>query len=109
LFFDPYKRNKITGSFILIDPITHNTAAVGMIIGKAKNSDSQSISVQGVLHQTKDAQAALAKYNELKLKGRTVVRMDEAELISQFGEIPNEKHSGKFVEMLLGEGIDVVK
>ena len=33
LFFDAYKTNKATGSFILIDPITNNTSAVGMIIG----------------------------------------------------------------------------
>lgn len=32
LFFDSYKLNKQTGSFILIDPITNNTSAVGMII-----------------------------------------------------------------------------
>jgi bifunctional enzyme CysN/CysC len=31
LFFDPYKKNRNTGSFVLIDPITHNTVAVGMI------------------------------------------------------------------------------
>lgn len=34
LFFDPYKKNKSTGSFVLIDPVTHNTVAVGMIIDK---------------------------------------------------------------------------
>lgn len=34
LFFDPYKKNRQTGSFILIDPITHNTVAVGMIMDK---------------------------------------------------------------------------
>ena len=34
LFFDPYKKNRATGSFVLIDPITHNTCAVGMIIDK---------------------------------------------------------------------------
>ena len=32
LFFDAYARNKATGAFILIDPITNNTSAVGMII-----------------------------------------------------------------------------
>ncbi len=32
LFFDPYTQNKPTGSFILIDPITNNTSAVGMIL-----------------------------------------------------------------------------
>ncbi len=34
LNFDPYVRNHHTGSFVLIDPVTHNTAAVGMIIDK---------------------------------------------------------------------------
>ena len=32
LFFDAYTKNKATGAFILIDPITNNTSAVGMII-----------------------------------------------------------------------------
>lgn len=31
IFFDPYMKNKATGAFILIDPITNNTSAVGMI------------------------------------------------------------------------------
>jgi len=34
LFFDPYRRNRQTGSFVLIDPVTHNTCAVGMIIDR---------------------------------------------------------------------------
>jgi bifunctional enzyme CysN/CysC len=34
LFFDPYKKNKNTGAFILIHPVTNNTVAVGMIIDK---------------------------------------------------------------------------
>lgn len=34
LFFDPYKKNKATGAFVLIDPISNNTVAVGMIIDK---------------------------------------------------------------------------
>ncbi len=41
IFFDPYKKNRQTGSFILIDPITHNTCAVGMIIDRL---DSKSLS-----------------------------------------------------------------
>ena len=32
LFFDAYGKNRATGAFILIDPITNNTSAVGMII-----------------------------------------------------------------------------
>jgi len=37
LLFDPYKKNRQTGSFILIDPVSHNTVAVGMILDKLSN------------------------------------------------------------------------
>ena len=33
LFCDEYRRNRTTGSFILIDDATHNTVAAGMIVG----------------------------------------------------------------------------
>jgi bifunctional enzyme CysN/CysC len=33
LFYDEYRRNRDTGSFILIDEVTMNTVAAGMIIG----------------------------------------------------------------------------
>jgi sulfate adenylyltransferase subunit 1 len=36
LFFDPYRKNRTTGSFILIDPITNATVAGGMIVGRAR-------------------------------------------------------------------------
>ncbi len=38
-FFDPYAQNKPTGAFILIDPITNNTSAVGMIIAPVEEAD----------------------------------------------------------------------
>ena len=33
LLFDPYRRNRNTGSFVLIDDATNNTVAAGMIVG----------------------------------------------------------------------------
>ena len=39
IFFDPYKKNRSTGSFILIDPMSNNTVAVGMIIDKLNAED----------------------------------------------------------------------
>jgi bifunctional enzyme CysN/CysC len=33
LMFDPYRRNRATGGFILVDPATNNTVAAGMILG----------------------------------------------------------------------------
>jgi sulfate adenylyltransferase subunit 1 len=40
LFFDAYQKNKATGSFVLIDPITNNTSAVGMITRAVEDNDS---------------------------------------------------------------------
>lgn len=45
LFFDPYQKNKNTGAFILIDPITNNTSAVGMIIDKVEMKDMQEFEI----------------------------------------------------------------
>src|SRR5579871_826619 len=46
LFFDPYTQNRITGSFILIDPISNATLAAGMIradlSGKAEETSAPS-------------------------------------------------------------------
>lgn len=36
IFFDPYRINRQTGAFILIDPATNNTVAAGMIKDKVK-------------------------------------------------------------------------
>lgn len=75
IFFDPYKKNRQTGSFILIDPITHNTCAVGMIIDRldSKNLtsrisdvDKAKIALGKSLIQTEEYQN---KYNQ---KGETI-------------------------------------
>ncbi len=46
LFFDPYERNKHTGAFILIDPITNNTSGVGMIIEKRPDLGTEEQSIE---------------------------------------------------------------
>ena len=50
LFFDPYARNKQTGAFILIDPITNNTSAVGMLIDRVDAKDMVSEEALAVLN-----------------------------------------------------------
>ena len=47
VFFDTYKMNRGTGSFILIDPFTNNTVAAGMIRGVVRTVDD-------VIEGTKD-------------------------------------------------------
>ena len=108
LFFDPYEKNHITGSFILIDPITHNTAAVGMIIGKSKDANNKIITSTGIEFFVKDDKQATDKYNECKLKGRTVVRLDSKNVKDYFKEEVSETVIESFAKMLLTEGIDVI-
>ena len=75
LYFDNYKRNKSCGSFILIDPITNNTSAVGMIIDKVDknelNKEEESIilnlSKLGIDENHYDVVVKIA--NELSKKG----------------------------------------
>ena len=39
LFFDPYRANKATGAFVLIDPYSNATVAAGMIRGASQSPD----------------------------------------------------------------------
>ena len=39
LMFDPYKKNRQTGSFILIDPLSNKTVATGMILDKLSSKN----------------------------------------------------------------------
>jgi bifunctional enzyme CysN/CysC len=39
MFYDPYSQNRVTGSFILIDPFTNVTVAAGMIRGEVRTAD----------------------------------------------------------------------
>lgn len=49
LFFDNYQDNKPTGAFILIDPVTNNTACVGMILGKVEEKDLHTVEALPIL------------------------------------------------------------
>jgi sulfate adenylyltransferase large subunit len=39
LFVDPYRRNRITGSFVLVDPVSNATVAAGMVTGRDPRVD----------------------------------------------------------------------
>lgn len=67
LFFDPYKENKSCGSFILIDPITNNTCAVGMIIDKVDNSRKTVLSEAEIAEMRKGFSSIQAHDREAQL------------------------------------------
>ena len=48
LFFDPYDRNRATGAFILIDPITNETVGAGMISGPEVREARQKAILEGL-------------------------------------------------------------
>src|SRR5208283_1149842 len=41
LFVDPYRRNRATGAFIIIDPLSNETVAAGMITGRPAHESGQ--------------------------------------------------------------------
>lgn len=75
LFFDPYQDNKSCGAFILIDPITNNTSAVGMILGEVAQKDIHKIDDRPVLDLEKlqlnqdEKGAVLKAIKELERQG----------------------------------------
>ena len=56
---DPYKENKETGSFIVVDRITNNTVGAGMIVGVSRR-DQDAKKIAGKTYT--DAEIALNKY-----------------------------------------------
>ncbi len=75
LYFDAYKKNRQTGAFILIDPVTHNTVAVGMMLDKVSsnrlpsritNKERKHIVKSGSLISTKEREK---RYGQ---KGQTI-------------------------------------
>jgi bifunctional enzyme CysN/CysC len=43
LHFDPYRRNRSTGAFIIVDRITNKTVAAGMILDKSGDGNARSV------------------------------------------------------------------
>jgi bifunctional enzyme CysN/CysC len=61
IFFDPYTKNRSTGSFVLIDPVTHNTCAVGMIIDRLSSDELTSkISIEDLREQIEKGQCLIS-------------------------------------------------
>ena len=74
LFFDAYQKNKATGAFILIDPITNNTSAVGMIVrpldeGETNVADVPTLDLKALGIGPEHYQAIEKAVNELNKQG----------------------------------------
>jgi len=75
LYFDAYQKNKSTGSFILIDPVSFNTVAVGMIIDRVSVSDMPSRITGSDIHVQPSSRSLISTSERevrLKQKGSTI-------------------------------------
>lgn len=75
LFFDLYSKNRITGSFILIDPVTHNTCAAGMITDKSASRLSTVIADSEIHQKVENGQCLITdkeRRERFNQKGETI-------------------------------------
>ena len=138
LFFDPYKENSYTGSFILIDPITNNTAAAGTILkattGKSSNITWSRSDINRALRENQfghkacvlwltglpsSGKSTLATYLEKMLftKGKNVLNIDGDNLrhglcndlgFSDFDRDENIRRAGEVAKILFNAGTIVI-
>jgi sulfate adenylyltransferase subunit 1 (EFTu-like GTPase family) len=89
LFFDPYTQNRITGAFIVIDPLSNETLGAGMIIdveGKEETRGQVTAAERATRFGNRsavvavdDAEAALLLERELFDRGALVAVIPEAD------------------------------
>jgi bifunctional enzyme CysN/CysC len=71
LFFDEYRLNRSTGSFILVDPTTDLTVAAGMIIGAGGEGEAASVVAENItFHPSKLSREE--RWQSLKTGGATI-------------------------------------
>ncbi|PIE88471.1 MAG: sulfate adenylyltransferase subunit CysN [Bacteroidetes bacterium] len=107
LFFDPYKQNRQTGSFILIDPLTHHTAAVGMMIGKSKNAGHY-VQAEGEVYAIEGAAQCQTKREALLQQGRMAVVIEKRFVDEQLHGDDREATINAFVDLMRRSGVDVI-
>jgi hypothetical protein len=89
LFFDPYSANRSTGAFIIIDPLSNETLAAGMIIDIEGKEDTRGqvtaaeraarFGNRPAVIAVDDAEAALLLERELFDRGALVAVIPEAD------------------------------
>lgn len=101
LLFDKYRDNRSCGSFILIDPLTNNTSAVGMILGSAAQSGAEQIEC-GNIYRCSAAESA-AKSAELKMCGRSVFVIEIESLTAEQTEAVAEAAAAQGIDAIIVE------
>ncbi|ASR38145.1 adenylyl-sulfate kinase [Prauserella marina] len=83
LLFDPYRRNRTTGSFILVDEATNDTVAAGMITGPRADEVQLAWQRSAVTRQQRQAEGATVWLTGLSGSGKSAVGVElERKLIA---------------------------
>lgn len=80
IFADIYSKNKITGSFVVIDPHSNQTAAAGMITKYKQVSPDrgcESITAKVMIYPINKIEEAKARYNQLSMQGAHCIYIDD--------------------------------
>jgi bifunctional enzyme CysN/CysC len=76
LHFDPYRRNRGTGSFILIDEATNNTVAAGMILGPSRPEATIAWHSSAVAREQRLSEGTTLWFTGLSGSGKSSVAME---------------------------------
>jgi bifunctional enzyme CysN/CysC len=76
LLFDPYRRNRDTGSFILIDDATGNTVAAGMITGPSRPESNVVWHAPAVRREERGTRGVTVWLTGLSASGKSTVAVE---------------------------------
>jgi bifunctional enzyme CysN/CysC len=76
LLFDPYRRNRDTGSFILIDEATNNTVAAGMILGASQQETHVVWHAGSITREERATQGMTVWFTGLSGSGKSSIAME---------------------------------
>lgn len=117
IFADIYSENKITGSFIVIDPLTNQTAAAGMISKYKQVSPDKackSVKAKVIRYPGYKKEEAQANYDRLSMQGTHCIYVDDDVLLESLcrGISVNSKKYSDIIEDLCNivtkSGVSVV-
>jgi bifunctional enzyme CysN/CysC len=73
LFLDPYSRNRSTGSFIVIDPVTNGTVGAGMVIDRRPESDLRTAAAPGAPEHVHSERGRVSAEDRARVLGQRAV------------------------------------
>ena len=85
LLFDPYRRNRVTGSFVLVDESTNNTVAAGMILGPTLSASKVVWHTGAVKREERATRGATVWLTGLSASGKSTVAVELERLLVAAG------------------------